>query len=294
MGEGTAQVVCHYPHDRVLELIELAERPDQPGIPDRDGGLCRKQPELLRVALGEGPGTLSSYGEHAEELLPPRHRHPNRASRHRLRLAARFATSSGCIPDDCRPVSQNLPRKTLTAMYPMHLALTVGLPEPERGKRPAFDDPVLVRVHCECLTGDIMGSLRCDCGPQLHQALRMVQEEGRGVVLYMRQEGRGIGLANKLRAYSLQERHGLDTVEANERLGFQPDQREYGIGAQILYDLGIRRLRLLTNNMGKYVALTGYGIEIVERVPLELPPGEDNREYLRTKKLKMGHLLKSV
>jgi 3,4-dihydroxy 2-butanone 4-phosphate synthase/GTP cyclohydrolase II len=156
------------------------------------------------------------------------------------------------------------------------------------------DEPVLVRVHSQCLTGDVFGSTRCDCGAQLAKAMDLIGQEGKGVVLYLRQEGRGIGLVNKLRAYELQDRESKDTVEANLSLGFEADVRDYGVGAQILYDLGIRRLRLMTNNMGKYVALQGYGLEIVERVPLELPPHDDNRDYLRTKKIKMGHLLKSV
>ena len=167
-----------------------------------------------------------------------------------------------------------------------HLALVMGDPKP--------DTPVLVRVHSECLTGDVFGSTRCDCGSQLEKAMEMIAAEGEGVILYLRQEGRGIGLTNKLRAYELQDRENQDTVEANISLGFQPDHRDYGVGAQILYDLGIRRLRLMTNNMGKYVALAGYGLELVDRVPLELPPERDNLEYLRTKKRKMGHILKSV
>jgi len=167
-----------------------------------------------------------------------------------------------------------------------HVALVMGDPKP--------DEPVLVRVHSECLTGDVFGSTRCDCGEQLHRAMERIQSEGKGVILYLRQEGRGIGLANKLRAYELQDRHHKDTVEANLALGFRADHRDYGVGAQILYDLGIRRLRLLTNNPGKYVALKGYGLEIVERVQLEAPAGDDNRKYLTTKKQKMGHLLESV
>jgi 3,4-dihydroxy 2-butanone 4-phosphate synthase/GTP cyclohydrolase II len=155
------------------------------------------------------------------------------------------------------------------------------------------DEPVLVRVHSQCLTGDIFGSARCDCGIQLQQALERIRQEGRGVLLYLLQEGRGIGLMNKLRAYELQEQ-GHDTVEANERLGFRPDQRDYGVGAQILRDLGVRRMRLMTNNPSKYIALDGYGLEIVERVPLEVPPTETSREYLRTKRDKLGHLLKLV
>jgi 3,4-dihydroxy 2-butanone 4-phosphate synthase/GTP cyclohydrolase II len=156
------------------------------------------------------------------------------------------------------------------------------------------NEPVLVRVHSQCLTGDVFGSTRCDCGDQLQRAMNLIAEEGRGAILYLSQEGRGIGLANKLRAYEIQDREGKDTVEANLSLGFEADMRDYGVGAQILYDLGIRRLRLMTNNMGKYVALEGYGLEVVERVPLESSPREDNRRYLRTKKLRMGHLLQSV
>ncbi|MEA3345761.1 MAG: bifunctional 3,4-dihydroxy-2-butanone-4-phosphate synthase/GTP cyclohydrolase II [Chloroflexota bacterium] len=154
----------------------------------------------------------------------------------------------------------------------------------------AGGEPVLTRVHSECLTGDALGSLRCDCGDQLHTAMRMISEEGRGVLLYMRQEGRGIGLLNKLRAYELQDQ-GLDTVEANERLGFPPDLREYGIGAQVLVDLGIEKMRLLTNNPRKIVALRGHGLEVVERVPIEIPPNPNNIRYLRTKREKLGHLL---
>ncbi|MBP1658074.1 MAG: cyclohydrolase-2 [Bacteroidetes bacterium] len=152
------------------------------------------------------------------------------------------------------------------------------------------DVPVLVRVHSECLTGDVFGSLRCDCGEQLHAALAMVEKAGTGVVLYMRQEGRGIGLVKKLEAYKLQD-GGLDTVEANERLGFRPDLRDYGIGAQILKDLGLGKMRLLTNNPQKRVGLQGYGLDIVERVPLEIPPNASNERYLQTKRDKLGHLI---
>lgn len=152
------------------------------------------------------------------------------------------------------------------------------------------DEPVLVRVHSECLTGDAFHSLRCDCGEQLNAALRQIRDEGRGVLLYMRQEGRGIGLVNKIRAYALQDK-GKDTVEANELLGFAPDLREYGIGAQILYDLGIRKIRLLTNNPKKIIGLSGYGLEIVERVPIQIEANEVNKFYIRTKKEKMGHII---
>ncbi|MCW7753224.1 bifunctional 3,4-dihydroxy-2-butanone-4-phosphate synthase/GTP cyclohydrolase II [Desulfobotulus sp. H1] len=163
-----------------------------------------------------------------------------------------------------------------------HIAFVKGDIDPSR--------PVLVRVHSECLTGDIFGSLRCDCGDQLRKAMMMMEEEGCGVLLYIRQEGRGIGLVNKLKAYNLQD-EGLDTVEANVRLGFKPDMRDYGIGAQILADLGIREMKLITNNPKKMVGLEGYGLRIVEQVPIEIESNDVNRCYLECKKLKMGHLL---
>jgi len=177
--------------------------------------------------------------------------------------------------------------------YP-HVALTVGgigVAGPD-GKTPVQTDPVLVRIHSECLTGDVFQSLACDCGQQLDLAMARVAKEGRGAIVYMRQEGRGIGLVNKILAYRLQQEEGLDTVEANERLGFEPDLREYGIGAQIMVDLGIRRVRLMTNNPRKVVALEGYGLKIVERVPLVVEPNELNARYLDTKRRKLGHMLK--
>ena len=166
-----------------------------------------------------------------------------------------------------------------------HVALVMGEIDPS--------DPVLVRVHSQCLTGDVFASARCDCGAQLETALERIAAARRGVLLYLLQEGRGIGLVNKLRAYELQDA-GADTVEANQKLGFPPDQRDYGVGAQILRDLGVRRMRLMTNNPSKYVALSGYGLEIVERVPLEVPPTEHTRKYLEAKKQKLGHLLRMV
>jgi 3,4-dihydroxy 2-butanone 4-phosphate synthase/GTP cyclohydrolase II len=163
-----------------------------------------------------------------------------------------------------------------------HIALVKGEIAPE--------DTILVRVHSQCLTGDVFGSKRCDCEEQLHNAMAMVEKEGKGVIVYMRQEGRGIGLVNKLKAYCLQDM-GKDTVEANEALGFKADMRDYGIGAQILVDLGLHKIRLMTNNPRKIKGLEGYGIEVVERVPIETTPHQENIEYLKAKAKKMGHLL---
>ena len=165
----------------------------------------------------------------------------------------------------------------------LHIALVKGEIDP--------DKPVLVRVHSECMTGDIFGSMRCDCGHQLHTAMEMMASEGCGVVIYLRQEGRGIGLVNKLKAYELQQKEGLDTVEANRQLGFKDDLRDYGIGAQMLREIGVRQMRLLTNNPKKMVGLEGYGLSVIEQIPIEVEANEYNRCYLECKKLKMGHIL---
>jgi 3,4-dihydroxy 2-butanone 4-phosphate synthase/GTP cyclohydrolase II len=184
------------------------------------------------------------------------------------------------MPTDYGRFDLLLYKATMTPEH--HLALVKG----------KVDDgePVLVRVHSECLTGDVFGSRRCDCGGQLHTALARIEEEGRGVLLYMRQEGRGIGLAAKIHAYKLQE-EGLDTVQANLKLGFPSDLREYGLGAQILFDLGVRKIRLMTNNPKKVVGLAGYGLQIVQTVSVKISSNPHNEEYLNTKREKMGHLL---
>ncbi len=177
-----------------------------------------------------------------------------------------------------------------------HIALCLGgVGDTDADGKPlVHEEPVLVRVHSECLTGDVFGSLRCDCGEQLQTALKRIAEVGKGALIYVRQEGRGIGLINKLRAYKLQIEQGMDTVEANLHLGFEADKRDYGIGNQILRDLGLRQLRIMTNNPRKIYGLEGFGLRIIERVPLEIPAHDGNREYLRTKKDKMGHMLEDL
>jgi 3,4-dihydroxy 2-butanone 4-phosphate synthase/GTP cyclohydrolase II len=197
--------------------------------------------------------------------------------------------------------NESLIRRSATAMVPtkyggtfkiivyendvdnvLHVALVKGEINPE--------DEILVRVHSECLTGDVFGSLRCDCGDQLHRAMEMINEAGKGVIVYMHQEGRGIGLINKIKAYNLQDQ-GMDTVEANISLGFKEDLRDYGIGAQILADLGVKKMRLMTNNPKKIIGLSGYGLTVTERAPIEIKPNNNNLKYLQTKKDKMGHIL---
>jgi 3,4-dihydroxy 2-butanone 4-phosphate synthase / GTP cyclohydrolase II len=219
------------------------------------------------------------------------------ARRHRLKMI----TISALI--EYRRRTERLVHRSVTAQLPTRYGdFTLHLYEDQLNKEHhlaivhgdvAGKKDILVRVHSSCFTGDTLGSLRCDCGEQLHKALERVSQEGRGVVLYMHQEGRGIGLENKLKAYALQER-GMDTVEANEALGFKPDLRHYGIGAQILVDLGLSTIRLMTNNPRKIVGIDGYGLKVTRRVPLEIPANNTNRGYLKTKKEKLGHLLEHI
>jgi len=250
-----------------VDLLRLAGRAPVAALCEimNDDGTMARMPDLIRFAADHGIGILS-----IADLIAHRRRDQN--------LVRRGATTRLPTP---------FAEFTLTAYEnpcssQPDLALTLG--------DLTGDEPILVRVHSECLTGDVFGSTRCDCGEQLDRALALIGREGRGVLLYVRQEGRGIGLHNKLRAYQLQD-EGLDTVEANERLGFPADLRTYGQSAQVLRDLGVRRLRLLTNNPRKVAGLAGHGLEIVERVPLLIPPRRENRRYLATKVQRLGHLL---
>jgi 3,4-dihydroxy 2-butanone 4-phosphate synthase/GTP cyclohydrolase II len=257
--------------EAIVDLCRLARLTPAGALCEiiRDDGTMARLPDLKRFAARHGLKMIT-----VEEII-----------RHRLRnerIVTRVANPS--LPT--RFGEFTITAYRVEATQEEHVALVLGSFEES--------DPVLVRVHSQCLTGDVFGSLRCDCGEQLHRSLELIAGEGRGVLLYLLQEGRGIGLLNKLKAYEMQDRHGADTVEANERLGLPADMRDYGVGAQILRDLGVRRMRLLTNNPQKYIGLAGYGLEIVERVPLEVPPTKSSRRYLEAKKKKMGHILKLV
>lgn len=307
LGHGTTTGISASDRSKTLRaLIDPATRPSDLGRPGhifplmaRDGGVLRRTGhteaavDLARMAGFEPAGVLveilnedgtmarlpqlRSFAERfglklisIADLVAHRMRHETLIER---QVEVNLPTSHG----DFRMIAY---RQTTT--HEEHLALVKGEWREE--------DAVLVRMHSSCVTGDIFGSCRCDCGPQLHAAMHMIEREGRGAIIYLRQEGRGIGLVNKLRAYKLQE-EGHDTVEANRLLGFDVDARDYGVGAQILRDLGVRRMRLLTNNPRKRTGLVGYGLEIVDNVPIEVAPNPHNRDYLLTKKTKLGHHL---
>lgn len=305
LGHGcTTGISAHDRAKTVQAVMDPATRPEDLGRPGhifplmaKDGGVLRRAGhteatvDLARLA-GHGPGgvLVEIMNEDGSMARLPELR--KIADEYNLKLVSikdliqyRLRTES-LIKEETRV---HMPTKygdfeliayTQTNTGETHLALKKGDWKP--------DEPVMVRVHSSCLTGDILGSLRCDCGDQLHDAMHMVQEEGKGLVLYMNQEGRGIGLLNKLKAYKLQE-EGLDTVEANLQLGFEMDQRDYGVGAQILRAQGISKIRLLSNNPKKRAGLLGYGLEIVETVPIEVKPNHYNEKYLTTKRDKMGH-----
>jgi 3,4-dihydroxy 2-butanone 4-phosphate synthase/GTP cyclohydrolase II len=253
--------------EAAVDLATMAELEPAGAICEilNDDGTMARLPQLVEFARLHGLKMCT-----IESLI--RHR------RERERLIEREQIIK--MPTDYGDFDLHLYRSKLDGEN--HLALVKG----------KIDDgsPVIVRVHSECLTGDVFGSRRCDCGGQLHTAMARIEQEGRGVVLYMRQEGRGIGLAAKIHAYKLQE-EGLDTVEANEKLGFAMDLRDYGLGAQILFDLGVRKIRLMTNNPKKVVGLEGHKLNIVEQIPIKLEPNEHNAKYLETKRTKMGHKL---
>ncbi|MFL6541329.1 MAG: bifunctional 3,4-dihydroxy-2-butanone-4-phosphate synthase/GTP cyclohydrolase II [Chthoniobacterales bacterium] len=297
-------------HDRALTINIIADpksAPDdlvQPGhifpLRAKEGGVLRRAGhteaavDLARLAGLQEAGVLCEIlhddGTMARlpELMEFRKTHGLRICTIQSLIAYRRASERLIereqvvkLPTDYGDFDLHLYHSTLDGTH--HLALVKG--------KISSDEPVLVRVHSECLTGDVFGSRRCDCGNQLHAALRMIEEEGNGVLVYMRKhEGRGIGFAAKIHAYKLQE-EGLDTVEANAKLGFGMDLRDYGLGAQILFDLGVRKFRFLTNNPKKVVGLEGYGLEMVEQVPIRSEPNPHNEKYLETKKVKMGHLL---
>ncbi len=234
-------------------------------IMNEDGSMARL-PELLEIAKKFGMKIVS-----IEQLIKYRLEHESLIEK---KVEVKMPTEYGAF---------NMIAYTQTNTQQEHLVLVKG----EWDK----DEPILVRVHSSCITGDIFGSCRCDCGPQLHKAMQIIEKEGKGVIVYMNQEGRGIGLLNKLKAYKLQE-EGLDTVEANLQLGFKMDERDYGVGAQIIRDLGVTKMKLMTNNPTKRVGLIGYGLEIVEQISLEVNSNEHNHFYLQTKRDKMGHTIK--
>ncbi|HRW88045.1 MAG TPA: bifunctional 3,4-dihydroxy-2-butanone-4-phosphate synthase/GTP cyclohydrolase II [Thermovirgaceae bacterium] len=256
--------------EAAVDLARLAGRSPVGVICEimKDDGTMARFPDLVRFANTHGLRIIT-----IEELIRYRNR--------KEKLVEKVAVVN--LPTEYGDFIAHAYMFVLEEMKDkVHLALVKGEISP--------DQDTLVRVHSECLTGDALGSLRCDCGPQLRAAMAMIEAEGNGVLLYMRQEGRGIGLLEKLHAYELQEK-GLDTVEANEALGYRPDLRDYGIGAQVLADLGLKRIRLITNNPRKIIGLEGYGLEVVDRVPLVISPNTFNEKYLKTKESKLGHLL---
>jgi len=264
----------------IVDLARLAEAREAGVICEimNDDGSMSRMPELEEFAKKHGLkictiADLIAYRRKHERLIEP------------LELGVPMPTPFGSF-------SAHLFRSTLDGHE--HIALTRGLPGPgPDGPFPGSEEPVFVRVHSECMTGDVFHSLRCDCGPQLQKALEFLGEKEKGCLVYMRQEGRGIGLANKLKAYSLQD-GGMDTVEANQALGFPADLREYGLGAQILHFLGVRHMRLLTNNPKKIAGLGGYGLDVIDQLPLETDPNPKNLKYLRTKRDKLGHAFEGL